>query len=134
MLEVHVVYNKHTATATTITRHEFTMQVPAAHTTLVRDSKQAMATTSTLLRYTIVVAPDAASQGPSSVTLQVANSLPTPGRERKKSGKNRILIPATTTAAQPNAQVTIRGLTITVTGAPTSTWWSKCIARTSSLF
>ena len=91
--EVQVVYNKHTATATTITRHEFTMQVPA-HTTLVRDSKQAMATTSTLLRYTIVVAPDidgdavgvavavaavtiAASQGPSSVTLQVANSLRT---------------------------------------------------------
>ena len=77
-LEVYVVYNKHTATATpgtTITRHEFTMQVPAAHTTLVRDSKQAMATTSTLLRYTIVVAPDAASQGSSSVTLQVANCL-----------------------------------------------------------
>ena len=90
--EVHEVYNKHTATAT-ITRHKFTIQVPA-HTTLVRDSKQAMATISTLLRYTIVVAPDidgdavavavavaavaiAASQGPSSVTLQVANSLRT---------------------------------------------------------
>ena len=84
---VEVIYNSYTATAT-ITRHEFTMQVPA-HTTLVRDSKQAMATTSTLLRYTIVVAPDAASQGPSSVTLQVANSLPTPDRVEgeKKVGK-----------------------------------------------
>ena len=70
-----VVYNKHIATATT-TRHKFTMQVPA-HTTLVRDSKQVMATTSTLLRYTIVVAPDAASQGSSSVTLQIANCLRT---------------------------------------------------------
>ena len=55
-----------------------------AHTKLVKDSKQAMATTSTLLRYTTVVAPEvdadavavAAVQGPSSVTLQVANNLP----------------------------------------------------------
>ena len=56
--------------------YNFTMQVPA-HTTLVRYSKQAMATTSTLLRYTIVVGPDAASQGPSNITLQVANRLRT---------------------------------------------------------
>ena len=101
IIMVEVVYNKHTATVT-ITRHEFMMQVPA-HTTLVRDSKQAMATTSTLLRYIIVVAPEVdgdavavvavaavaavaaivaavvtASQGPSSATLQIANSLPTP--------------------------------------------------------
>ena len=48
--------------------------------------------------------------------------------------KSRILINATTTAAQSTAQVTIRGLTITVTGAPTSTWWNYCIVRTSSLF
>ena len=54
-----------------------------AHTKLVKDSKQAMATTSTLLRYTIVVAPEvdadtmAAVQGPLSATLQVANSLST---------------------------------------------------------
>ena len=81
--KVEVVYNKHTctgtstATATTITRHEFTMQVPA-HTILVKDSKQVIATTSTLLRYTIVVAPDTASQGPSSATLHIANCLRTP--------------------------------------------------------
>ena len=90
--------HKHTATA--MTRHESTMQVPAAHITLVRDSKQAMATTSTLLRYTIVVAPEvdaevdavavavAVSQGPPSVTLQVANCLRTlDGVEEMKPGK-----------------------------------------------
>ena len=74
-----------------------------------------------------MVAPDAASQGPSSVTLQVANCL----RKNRRSEKqgSRILIPATTTTAQPTAQVTIRGLTITVIGAPTSTWWNKLHCR-----
>ena len=70
-MEVHVVYNKHTAIAT-ITRQCRSLLM---HTTLMRDSKQAMPTTSTLLRYTIVVASDidgdvvavAAIQGPSSV-------------------------------------------------------------------
>ena len=63
------------------------MQVPV-HTKLVKDSKQAMATISTLLRYTIVVAPDATSQGPSSVTSQVANCLRTlDGMTEKKAGK-----------------------------------------------
>ena len=75
--------------------------VSPAHTKLVKDSKQAMATTSTLLRYTIVVAPDTASQGPSNVTLQVANSPRTPDREkgfggleeREKAGFSYQLLP-----------------------------------------
>ena len=113
--------------------------VSPAHTKLVKDNKRAMATTSTLLRHTIVVGPDAASQGPSSVTLQVANSPRTPDREKgfgglEERGKSRIFIPATNTAAQLTAQIMIKGFTITVTGAITSTWWSKCIAGTSNLF
>ena len=118
------------------------MQVPA-HTTLVRDSKQAMATTSTLLRYTIVVAPDidgdavavaavavvvavaviavaaavvavaaavaavAASQGPLSVTLQLANSLPISDGfgelEAEKTGFSYQLLPQ-----QPSLLLTLR--------------------------
>ena len=63
------------------------MQVPV-HTKLEKDSKQVMATTSTLLRYIIVVAPDAASQGLSSATLQVANCLRTlDGVKEKKAGR-----------------------------------------------
>ena len=110
------------------------MQVPA-HTTLVRDSKQAMATTSTLLRYTIVVAPDidgdavavaavavvavavvavavavvavAASQGPLSVTLQLANSLPISDGfgelEAEKTGFSYQLLPQ-----QPSLPLALR--------------------------